>query len=328
MANMTAEEYAATLLGKIKTLNERLWEKRANKPLIDAWLENFAGEEDAYEGDRIQALYLLSQFIFFGTREVRELLRALYRDQFRYPVMARLRETHGDSTDVALLHQLYQRELTQTRFLGVGSPAESGTHLLYYFRQENRLDKNLFVSLPGLYDRRIDDPAVALADSEVRRIVFLDDLCGSGTQASKYSMNVLPMLRELAERNGFSLEIEYLVLIAERDALAAVARQTNFDRVGTVLELDETHKCLSPASRHFHDAEQAGQNYVTRESALAVARSYGETLWPSHPLGWRDSQLLLGFSHNIPDNTLPIMWFDQQPPPWKPIFPRYPKIES
>ncbi len=210
---MTAEEYAAALLGKIKTLNERLWEQRANMPVIEAWLENFKGEEEPYEGERIQALYLLSQFIFFGTREVRELLRALYRDQFRYPVMARLRETHDDSVDVTLLHQLYEKELRQTRFLGVGSPAESGTHLLYYFRQENQLAKNVFVSLAGLYDRRIDDPAVALADSEVRRIVFLDDLWGSGTQASRYSERVLPTLRKVAERNDFSLQIEYLVLV-------------------------------------------------------------------------------------------------------------------
>ncbi len=325
---MTAEEYAAALLGKIKTLNERLWEQRANMPVIEAWLENFKGEEEPYEGERIQALYLLSQFIFFGTREVRELLRALYRDQFRYPVMARLRETHDDSVDVTLLHQLYEKELRQTRFLGVGSPAESGTHLLYYFRQENQLAKNVFVSLAGLYDRRIDDPAVALADSEVRRIVFLDDLCGSGTQASRYSERVLPTLRKVAERNDFSLQIEYLVLVAQREALAEVAEKTDFDRVGTVLELDETHRCLSPASRHFHDAEQADQDHVTPQSALDLAQRYGAKLWPSHPLGWRDSQLLLGFSHNIPDNTLPILWFDQPPPPWTPIFPRYPKIEA
>lgn len=325
---LSAEEYAATLLGKIKTLNERLWERRADLPAIRAWLENFKAEEQPYDGAQIQALYLLSQFIFFGTREVRELLRALYRDQFRYPVIEALREANGDTVDVALLHDLYDQELLQTRFLGVGSPAESGTHLLYYFRQENRLAKSVFVSLAGLYDRRIDDPAVAFADPNVRRIVFLDDLCGSGTQATRYSERVLPTLRKVAERDGFSLRIEYLVLVAQRKALADVAKNTGFDRVGTVLELDETHRCLSSASRHFHDADQAEQEDVKLETALQVAREYGLKLWPDHPLGWRDSQLLLGFSHNIPDNTLPILWWDQPPPAWTPIFPRYPKIDG
>ncbi len=325
---MDAEAYATTLLGKIKTLNERLWEGRADLPAIKAWLENFKAEEQPYEGAQIQALYLLSQFIFFGTREVRELLRALYRDQFRYPVIEALREANEDTLDVALLHNLYEEELRQTRFLGVGSPAESGTHLLYYFRQENGLPKSVFVSLAGLYDRRIDDPTVAFVDPKVRRIVFLDDLCGSGTQATRYSERVLPTLRKVAERDEFSLQIEYLVLVAQRDALANVASNTDFDRVGTVLELDETHRCLSTSSRHFHDADQAEQDHVNLETALRVASEYGSKLWPEHPLGWRDSQLLLGFSHNIPDNPLPILWWDQPPPAWVPIFPRYPKIEA
>ena len=29
-------------------------------------------------------------------------------------------------------------------------------------------------------------------------------------------------------------------------------------------------------------------------------------------LGYRDSQLLIGFQHNTPDNTLPIIWYDEQ----------------
>jgi hypothetical protein len=321
---MTAESYAATLLQKIKTLNERLWEHRANKPAIEAWLQNFTSGEASYSSEQIHALYLLSQFIFFGTREVRELLRALYRDQFRYPVTQHLRESHQNTVDVSVLHQLFKKELAQTRFLGVGSPAESGTHLLYYFRQENRLPKSAFVSLAGLYDRRIDDPDVALQDSQVRRIVFLDDLCGSGSQATRYSERVLPTLRSIAERNGFSLTIEYLVLVAQRSALEDVDRDTDFDRVGTVLELDESHKCLSSGSRHFHAADPA---HVTLDGARKLAEAYGVTLCPSNPLGWRDGQLLLGFSHNIPDNTLPIIWYDEPSPPWMPIFPRYPKIE-
>ena len=56
---------------------------------------------------------------------------------------------------------------------------------------------------------------------------------------------------------------------------------------------------------------------------------YGKTmLGEKHALGFEDSQLLLGFHHNIPDNTLPIMWFDgPDRVPWKPIFRRYPKLE-
>jgi len=42
-------------------------------------------------------------------------------------------------------------------------------------------------------------------------------------------------------------------------------------------------------------------------------------------LGWGDCQLLLGFYHNTPDNTLPVIWYDEDEINWYPIFRRYNK---
>jgi len=60
-----------------------------------------------------------------------------------------------------------------------------------------------------------------------------------------------------------------------------------------------------------------------------MCRQYGEKLVGGpHSLGFDDSQLLIGFHHNTPDNTLPIIWFDEPgQASWKPIFRRYPKLE-
>jgi hypothetical protein len=321
---MTRDEYARMLLQKIKTLNERVWEERVPLPAITRWLENFQSAGDAeYSEEQIHALYLLSQFIYFGTREVRELLRALYRDRYRYPIIASLREQYGASTDAAALNALFDKELLRTRFLGIGSPAESGTHLLYYFRQENRLPKDVFVDLAGLFDRRLDDPGARFRDVSVQRLVFVDDVCGSGAQAREYSEHVLPTLRDVSARSGSSLTVEYLVLVAQTDALRGIASTTEFDRVDAVLELDASHKCLSPATRHFYAADP---EHVTLAGARGLAVKYGSQLIPAHPLGWEAGELLLGFSHNVPDNTLPIMWFDEPTPPWEPIFRRYPKL--
>ena len=43
-------------------------------------------------------------------------------------------------------------------------------------------------------------------------------------------------------------------------------------------------------------------------------------------LGFGDCQLLLSMEHNTPDNTLPIIWFDEDEKMWRPIFKRYNKI--
>lgn len=57
-----------------------------------------------------------------------------------------------------------------------------------------------------------------------------------------------------------------------------------------------------------------------------MCQTYGARLWPAFPLGYRDGQLMIGFHHNTPDNTLPVLWFDRPNPPWTPMFRRYHKM--
>ncbi len=314
------------LYKKLKTLNEQLWEKRASRPVIDKWLDNFSADLKGIDTgqQRLHALFLLSQFIYFGDREIRELLKALYRDYFRYPVISRLRGEADDTTDAALIASLFEQELDHTRFLGMGNPSESGTHLLYFFRQENKLRKGLFASVSELFDRRLNDPEVDLADPDVRNIVFVDDFCGSGDQAKRYSRKVLSMLRMIEQRRKIKLRLSCLFLVGTVDALNIIRSETEFDAVDAVLELDSSHRSLDKGSRHFRDAPDD----IIREVARSVAAHYGATLYTDHPLGWKEGQLLLGFHHNIPDNSLPIIWWDESSHSWVPVFPRYPKIYS
>lgn len=44
-----------------------------------------------------------------------------------------------------------------------------------------------------------------------------------------------------------------------------------------------------------------------------------------HACGFGDCQLLLSMNYNTPDNTLPIMWYNEEPKIWVPIFKRYDK---
>jgi hypothetical protein len=74
-------------MAKIKTLNETVWERRATDPTITEWLDNFAPPSVAAPDERAHALFLLSNFMYFGDREIRGLLKALYRDLYRYPII-------------------------------------------------------------------------------------------------------------------------------------------------------------------------------------------------------------------------------------------------
>ena len=310
------------LLGRIKTLSERIWESRCREPDISRWLENFDGSAlGKIEQERDHALHLLAHVTYFGLRELRVLLRAMYRDYFRYPLMQRVRERLGGTRDLKAIRRELELEIRATRFLGMGNPAESGTHLLYYFRQENSLPKNLFVHHHGLFSGPISESATRIEPPDLRRVVLIDDLCGSGQQAIQYSRSLLRDLKKVAKRDGRNLDFHYLVLLGTESGLENVRKNTDFSRANAVSLIDDAYKTFSTNSRVYREPPSG----IDRSIGQSVAVHYGSILWPNHPLGYGNRQLLLAFHHNVPDNTLPMIWYDEHPS-WQPIFPRYHKI--
>ena len=90
-----------------------------------------------------------------------------------------------------------------------------------------------------------------------------------------------------------------------------------------VFELDDSYRCLSANARILLDAPP----HIDATILEKVAMSYGVLLWPECPGGWDNNQLLLGFQHNTPDNTLPILWAEgTSTHPWTPAFKRYVKL--
>ena len=174
-----------------------------------------------------------------------------------------------------------------------------------------QLDLFRFVDREGVVE-------VDLIDDAIENYVFIDDLCGSGAQISEYSRRIVPAIRRLAP----NARVFYYALFGNISGLEVVRSLDRFDVVEAVVELDETFKAFSDVSRIFIDEQLP----IDRSFARTICDSHGQKLLPGAPLGFEDNQLLLGFSHNTPDNTLPIMWYDDPyGAPWVPVFRRYPK---
>lgn len=307
------------LKAKLKNLSETVWEDRACWTDIQDWLVNFLDDLSENPSERMHALYLLSSFMYFGSREMRELLKSLFRDLYRYPIVAEIRQRSANSTNTQAIKDAFQEELKRTRFLGVGNPSESGTHLLYYFRQENNLPKTLFINQYEVFDRYGGAAPVSLRFPDISRYVFIDDLCGSGNQAKSYSRDLIQDIKRLNPR----VSAAYYVLFATSLGLDEIRGNTEFDQVGCVFELDESFKCFGAESRYFPDPD----GYFVKDFVRRMCEKYGNFLFPDHPLGYKDGQLLVGFHHNTPDNTLPVIWYDEpERVTWTPIFRRYPKV--
>ncbi len=319
---------------KIEKLKRIAWDNKVEWPQVLKWLENFKNQKE-----KVHALFLLSQFMYFGSDQIRYLLKCLYRDLYKYKIIEKIRKKNHDAKDIKLINNQFEQFQRKTRFLGVGNPSESGVHLLYFFRQENKLAKNLFIHGHEIFKRDGGSGAVELKNNKIDHYVFIDDFCGSGSQAISYSENLVQDIKQLNPK----VQVDYLMLFATQIGKNNIKQYANFDFVESVFELDDSFRCFSNNSRYFTNSEQG----IDRNYSKKFCEKYGynlmynimqlegyedktklDDLAKQHALGFGDGQLLIGFHHNIPDNTLPIIWYDEEEIRWTPIFKRYNKKYS
>jgi hypothetical protein len=317
------DERVTYLHSRIKILLETIWDQGLTYKDVQRWLENFQGEVFEQDEERYCALHLLAHFMYFGSREVRILLKSCYRDLFRTKTIYEIRKENNDTLEEQVIEQEFTRRLSRTRFVGMGNPSESGCHLLYYFRQENSLSKENFAHCHEFL-KRGKGGNILLSMPDVNHIVFIDDICGSGSQAVRYSKGVLKELYDLDPNLRFS----YYCLFATDKGLDFVRNKSRFNDVESVIALDESFEAFSNESRFFKKDDQ-----VDISTTKLICKHYGtrilcdDSIMQTHPLGWNNGQQLLGFFHNTPDNTLPIMWSEgSRDRIWTPIFKRYPKV--
>jgi len=315
------------LLNKIYAYYQTIWKDKWKEGIHTEWLGNFNDvDEDTLQKEQINMLYLLSKFMYFGNDELRELLYSLYRDLYKYPIIASIRKANGNTTDDAFIENKFIEEHENTRFLGVGNPSESGVHMLYYLRQECNLSRRFFINSSEIFsttknNETLSDGSIReflnaeLNNKTIKRYIFIDDFCGSGSQAKSY-------LKETVENIKFKskdIEVVYLMLFGTELGISNVRKLNIFDRVDAVFTIDETFKAFSDSSRYFKNVPDA---IIEKTFSHSTAIKYGTGLF-NPPLGYGDSQLLISFHHNTPDNSLPIFWSDHNN--WKPIFKRYNK---
>ncbi len=143
-----------------------------------------------------------------------------------------------------------------------------------------------------------------------KSIVFFDDMIGSGNQAIAFAKDRCGSLR----RKPY-----YAAVFGFTDGVTKVKGSELYEEIFV-------GERLSDADSAFHQQSQVFDN-VERAAVRRLCEKYGEKLYPTHPLGYDDSQALLAFHHNTPNNTLPIIWagVESESEPsysWHPLFTR------
>lgn len=324
MGSFEIEDYSKLKIyyeNKIQVLSEWIWENKPKQIEITEWLENFDSEN--CEREKLNSLHQLSYFMSFELREIREMLRSLFRDHFVKPLIQDIKKRGILSLND--INDEISNQIKKTRFIGLGNASESSCLMLYFFRQENGLSKEHFINASEIFERGDDGKVTSLRQhgptdekEDILHYVFMDDFSGSGSQACDYfTDNQCKMISILNKE----VTVYYFTLFS---TIASNENISSFDKnikLQSIFELDETYKTFGEHSRYYSKypdekifSEHACKNYKNRYSHQDS----------NYLCGWRNGQLLLRFFYNTPDNTLPSFWTKTEN--WKPIFKRYDKI--
>lgn len=265
--------------------------RRVGSSEIRAWLAQF--ESNA---ERCLAFKILENINFYGEARVREKLKIIH-DVVRREVVYSVKSGERSRRDIIVS--------------AFGPPSKSGSSYLRMYVSENGIISNGVKS-------SADIPKALSGDEQTKAVVFIDDIIGSGT-------TMIDCLREFSEAAG--------EMISQRDILVVVGvicgLRSGVEKVLQVIDsgefpfrvelkvcdvLDEGDRAFSQVSQLFDEGD--------KHKAQVMARKYGSKLQSRHPLGYADSQLLVVFKDNCPNNTLPIIWCTGENPKWVPIFKR------
>jgi len=278
--------------------NKYIWEERLSKEGIVEWFKNFRGNVIDVDKEQEIALDLLSNFVYYNEDE----LKYLCRNSFIMFKQAKIKDFLSEGYLMKDVELLFEEFLDKCKFTHIGRPSESGCYMLYHFRHVNSLSLARFLE-------RWNEITV-----NIESLILVDDFLGTGDTAIRFWSS--PIIQEII-KNYSSLKFYYIVLIALERGMKEVEKNTNLKVICPQI-FDEEHRVFSDRSFVFPEKGK-------RDLARQICEKYGGNLeGKKYALGYKDSEALLGLHHNIPNNTLPIIWSDKKG--WFPLFHRERKV--
>lgn len=255
--------------------------------------EAWAGILGRFKGD-VSGEHLaewLEQFDLTG-REAAEVLLQHFRYYSARDVCDLLEKLWG------ILEEHHGVTADNAWFVPTGYVAKSGDAVAYFFRRINGLPEESFLRCEDLTPEHLKTR---------QTVVFVDDFVGTGMDAVEVATDVAVPLQELYPDINFIFA-------------AVVGYTSGIERArGTgVLELCVAEE-LPEATKPFTANSDVFPQKAERERYKSIVKEYGERLKPGAPLGYGETQGLVGFFFGTPNNTLPVFWSAAED--WMPLLP-------
>ena len=262
---------------------------------VRAWLDQFE-----YNTEQKLMFNLLKNVRFYDLSKIKEAFRPLHskvQENIAQRGGVRSADRRGRRDDILLSN--------------FGSPAQSGSSYARIYANENKIYIDNAVSFDKISD-------VLEKKSHIKAIVFVDDIIASGNSAVE-SLNTLnDQCGKLLEKQKVTVFISaicglHIGIKKLEDAIEKVPFEAEVIVGDPLIEIDQ---CFNSTSEVFSSSDE-------RNRAERIVLEHGKLLQKKYPLGYENSQLLVAFHDNCPNNTLPILWCESTgKKQWIPLFKR------
>lgn len=189
----------------------------------------------------------------------------------------------------------------------VGKAGKSGLAMIYYLKKTNSFVNN---------KHKILDRSELENLKQGDNIILVDDFSGSGETISSFYISIKDELP--ADVHIRALTVAYLSKaknhLAKHDIeIFGNLRHPAFSQRGSVFGYHPRMKAIREFCFNYGNLLYPEKDYLSKKTK-------------QHPLGYANTQALIGFEHAVPNNTLSVIWTDRKRvdsnEAWYPIFPR------
>ena len=145
-------------------------------------------------------------------------------------------------------------------------------------------------------------------------VIFFDDFLGTGSQFIEF---IQEANLEDSIKSGRCL---YTPLVGHKDGIQKLRNEFPELSVGVVEKLDDNHALFHNDAISFPDSENTTE--LARNFYYDLLEKYGINLGGRDRRGFGCFELVYAFEHAVPDNSLPILWWEDSSNNWKSLFTR------
>lgn len=284
--------------------SSNIWDHHIRKGNVILWLKNFNDNFGRYIAHKI-----LDNFIYYSDPEVEAICIYLV-DLLKREIIFKHFLKDKTIPCESYINEEWEKVLKSLRFIPVKDtdPATSGLVLCQKLKTIG-IDSDLITfshSIPKL----INDG--------IKYIIFIDDFIGTGKQASTFFNN-----KDLFN-NGYSISdiannhpevnFYYITVAGTEMGIAKLHNDSNNIKLIVSEILTEEYCMFSPKCNMWESPEEqkAAESYIAQ-----ISKEMGID---DNCKGFGELSLLLAFSHCIPNNALPLLWYSENG--WNPLIRR------